>query len=396
MDLRRRFEAPIEKNRWDFPLFRVWVTPTEAIPVMVGVPAGEGSNGCNSSTCNTPNSLIGDIASEMSEMIFKESEISGGQRKEAVKNETVNKESIKDGNVKIVPLTSTKGQIDINCLAADKIPTVGFRAETVFDKITVPVTLKSGSSWRPKIRSDGSVNSSARAFTSLAGDTTVKTAYVSSSSSSGCGGGSGPTALSISGSIPVIAPDDQSQSQESIMNQIFLHLTNTGRVAAPNSSTISVPRVNADLLHELDRTSQNITQRITAHQTENAEGEKTRARLIVGLALNAAVNAVIDTTRDNNIISRFHYPTVSSSLLRDYSETPLMFLDPSPFPPSPNFAGTPLIFQDFNRTLALHRHVGLAELQRHRRQFVKTNSNMSHSSTSVLGSLFIDSLALNL
>lgn len=58
--------------------------------------------------------------------------------------------------------------------------------------------------------------------------------------------------------------------------------------------------------------------------------------------------------------------------------------------------GTPLIFQDFDRTLALHRHVGLAELQRHRRQFVKTNSNMPHTSPNALGSAFIDSLALNL
>ena len=58
--------------------------------------------------------------------------------------------------------------------------------------------------------------------------------------------------------------------------------------------------------------------------------------------------------------------------------------------------GTPLMFHDYDRTLALHRHVGLAELQRHRRQFVKTNSNMSHSTLKALGSSFIDSLASNL
>lgn len=58
--------------------------------------------------------------------------------------------------------------------------------------------------------------------------------------------------------------------------------------------------------------------------------------------------------------------------------------------------GTPLIFQDFDRTLAFHRHVGLAELQRHRRQFVRTNSNMNHGSLIALGASFIDSLAMNL
>lgn len=58
--------------------------------------------------------------------------------------------------------------------------------------------------------------------------------------------------------------------------------------------------------------------------------------------------------------------------------------------------GTPLIFQDYDRTLTLHRHVGLAELQRHRRQFVKTYSSMSQSSPDFLGSAFIDSLSSSL
>lgn len=54
------------------------------------------------------------------------------------------------------------------------------------------------------------------------------------------------------------------------------------------------------------------------------------------------------------------------------------------------------MFQDFDRTLALHRHVGLAELQRHRRQFVKTNSSAPPDDFHILGSLFLDFLALNL
>ena len=58
--------------------------------------------------------------------------------------------------------------------------------------------------------------------------------------------------------------------------------------------------------------------------------------------------------------------------------------------------GTPLVFSDYDRSLALHRHVGLAELQRHRRQFVKANIYMPPSSPAIAGATFIDFLSLHL
>lgn len=73
-----------------------------------------------------------------------------------------------------------------------------------------------------------------------------------------------------------------------------------------NLSTISVPHAQADLLYELDRISQSISQSIVAHQREFLEG-------------------------------------------------------------------TPIIFSEYNRTMGLHRIVGLSELQRYRRQFVNAN-----------------------
>jgi hypothetical protein len=64
-------------------------------------------------------------------------------------------------------------------------------------------------------------------------------------------------------------------------------------------------------------------------------------------------------------------------------------------PPPFNSPGTPLIFTDHARSLALHRHVGLAELQRHRRTFVKSNSYMPPASAAA-GATFIDFLAMHL
>ena len=58
--------------------------------------------------------------------------------------------------------------------------------------------------------------------------------------------------------------------------------------------------------------------------------------------------------------------------------------------------GTPIVFNDFDRTFAIHRHVGMAELHRHRRQFVKVNSMHPPSSGLDIGAAFIDFLAKQL
>ena len=228
VELRRRFEAPIEKNRWDFPLFRVRVSIDSTLATTRADDSESGSE-----------NLVDD-----------------------------NKIRI----VQPVPLTSTKGQIDINCLTVDKVTKSEYRPEIVLDKVSAPIS----SSWRPKLRSTASVNTS-RTFTTLSGDAhNTSKEPVSSNidirNNSNSNRVSPSTPLSISGSIPLIAPDDQILSHEATMELMYIHLTNIGQIAAPNSSTISVPRVNADLLHEIDRTTQNITQRIVTHQTENVEG----------------------------------------------------------------------------------------------------------------------------
>ena len=60
--------------------------------------------------------------------------------------------------------------------------------------------------------------------------------------------------------------------------------------------------------------------------------------------------------------------------------------------------GDPIIFVEYDRTLTLHRHVSLIELQRHRRQFVKMTGqySSSNSNTKDIGVSFIDFLNLHL
>jgi tRNA uridine 5-carbamoylmethylation protein Kti12 len=59
----------------------------------------------------------------------------------------------------------------------------------------------------------------------------------------------------------------------------------------------------------------------------------------------------------------------------------------------PSGEGAPVIFKKYDRSLTLNRVVTLAELVRHKKQFVKVNSMYPPSSTSAIGSAFIDFLA---
>lgn len=59
-------------------------------------------------------------------------------------------------------------------------------------------------------------------------------------------------------------------------------------------------------------------------------------------------------------------------------------------------ATDPLLFTDYDRALELHRVVSLAELQRHRRQFVKVNAQIPPCNQIDIGSSFIEFLALHI
>lgn len=61
-----------------------------------------------------------------------------------------------------------------------------------------------------------------------------------------------------------------------------------------------------------------------------------------------------------------------------------------------NSVGNPVIFREYDRLLEIHRHVSFAELQRHKRQFVKVNSQIPPKNEVSIGVAFIDFLAIQL
>jgi Chromatin associated protein KTI12 len=258
LELRRRFEAPIEKNRWDFPLFRVFSKPATLLS------KDDNASGSQESQATT----IGDKETLNGNILLTEK----------LNTLTGTSTAMNGGDSLTPPLTSTRGQIDINCLAIDGTARMEYRVDDTFEK---PVNVKT-SSWRPKVRTtDSSVVS--RTFTTLEKESNpAKLVDVAPKDSSL----SASSALTISGSVPTVVPDDNEDSLDIIMSRVYLHLTNVSQLAAPNSSTISVPRVHADLLHELDRTSQNITQRIVTHQTDSVEGLSSSSSTFIFLFLH--------------------------------------------------------------------------------------------------------------
>jgi tRNA uridine 5-carbamoylmethylation protein Kti12 len=58
--------------------------------------------------------------------------------------------------------------------------------------------------------------------------------------------------------------------------------------------------------------------------------------------------------------------------------------------------GTPVVFPEFDRALTLNSCVALAELQRHRRQFVRVNTLYAPKDKSAIGAAFVDFLCNNI
>ena len=138
------------------------------------------------------------------------------------------------------------------------------------------------------------------------------------------GSGSSKAQISFSGSV-LIADGVKGMSSSAAIDMVKTYFL-SATAPAPNSSTVHVPHANADLLYELDRTSQAIIQTIISHQRDNLEG-------------------------------------------------------------------TPIIFHDYDRSLTIHRPIGMIELQRHKKLFVKTNAQVPPTSVKGVGSAFIDYLA---
>eukprot|EP01031_Cornospumella_fuschlensis_P034083 gene34083-41254_t len=173
-DLRLRYEAPIESNRWDAPLFKVNSLPP-------------GDNECNK------------VTEELTS--------------------------------KIVTSPSTAPAV------------------------------KAKSSWKPKKSLQKPTDSETPVVPTVAEEVQQD---------------KGPKGLWFSGSMSGVTDDLSAfQSAEEVLVAIGAYFS-TAQAPTPNSSTVIAQHAQADLLYELDRTSQQITQVLVTHQADNVEGTPVR------------------------------------------------------------------------------------------------------------------------
>lgn len=268
-----RFEPPNDSNRWDSPLFKVFNGSSEV---------NGGGKGIDSArtAVQSPSTQA---------------------RNESLKDDS--------NTVKNVPAAATE-------------------------------TVTSKSSWRPvkKATKKKTIPDSTLDTASVFYGTNEQAVNSASNTSATVGSQSiapQSEALSFSGTTAAACDVDLADTQID-RNVVFTEIWNYfegASVPVPNSSTIAVQRGAADILHELDRISQQVVLSLLAHQQSD-----------------------------------------SSSIVE----------------------GTPLKFPEFDRALALHRPVGLAELQRFRRQYVKINSQHPPANAKAVGASFIDFLSTQL
>lgn len=184
-ELWKRFEVPIENNRWDRPLFKASMRSESSVPT----------------------------------------------------TSTAAAESVAPVNNEPAPVAAPA--------ANNEQPTTVFK-----------------SSWKPKSKKATEAASVAPTVASTPSASAPSVASVTNAVSS----------LTISGST-LEASDDFTtfQKSEEIFEPLLSHLT-TSTTYVPNCSTVTPLHAQADMLYELDRTSQKILSMIIAHQTEAVEG----------------------------------------------------------------------------------------------------------------------------
>jgi len=276
-DLRRRFEPPNERNRWDRPLFSASTSPASA---MEPFPAAMGSSTLQE---ESPGSATGPAAMAATA-------------------------ADAPGELVISSSFRRKGKSSSGASVAS---TFRRAAERVADPSSVPGALVFNRF--DAIAASGAHSArAARAGTaSVAGQVESHSAAVSNTAAA----------------VPAVTAAEQ---RVDLFFNIYTELS-AAVVALPNSSTVKIQHGNADILYELDHVSQLITHAIAAHQ--------------------------------------------SGPDMQD---------------------GAPLLLPAYGRSLELHRTVSLAELQRHRTQFVRLNSKHPPADGTQAGSMFVDFLAVQL
>ena len=237
-DLRKRFEAPIESNRWDHPLFKVNM--------------GKEGIAADTDTATTA-SVVESVAT-----VFK-----------GIKLDTTATSTAASTASAVIASTTTEGM-----------------GETSASTSSLS-SFKPKSSWRPKKTKATESSSSSNSTGASTGtdsncaaspdDTSIAQTAAGTDASSAIGTGAETRGddkqLWFSGAMMTRSADllDSFSTAEDAVAKIHAYFTS----AAPSrqsASTVSRLNGSADALYELDSISKKIIQHIVAHQADNVEG----------------------------------------------------------------------------------------------------------------------------
>jgi len=291
-DLRRRFEPPNERNRWDRPLFKFTSSASPRIETSSAETEGK-----------LPSAMSGLQMQAQVHVVPEEAQVN------------------------ILPVPSTAGAA---AEAADEtVVSSSFRRKgKVSSGASVASTFRRAAQKADPVPEALVFNRLDATAASYVNDVSSNTGGSDNSIAAGQGSSDSSAAVSAA----EIAPASASAAELRLQLFARIHCELCGpAVAAPNSSTVKIQHGNADILYELDHVSQLITHAIASHQSG---------------------------------------PDMQ--------------------------AGAPLLLPAYARSLELHRTVSLAELQRHRTQFVRLNSKHPPADGVQAGSMFVDFLAVQL
>lgn len=281
LELRRRFEPPNDKNRWDSPLFKVFNT----VDVIDG---------------HNESSLIASTAADLSHSTSK----SDDDAIQTDPNSALNSSSLNSQTSISSPLANTNPiQITANANIKASSSCWKPRKKLLLDQLPLPS--------QPSV-----LQTTSDPVTSASVSTETSAAMLQFQK------------LTISGSVVSGDSNVESLTFTEAFDRIITFF-DSASAPTPLASTAPVAHASADLLYDLDRVTQQIVKLIIENQNEA-------------------------------------------------------------------ISGTPIILKDFERSITLHRFIGVNELQRIRRQFIKASGSIDKLNSACIGVSFIEYLTSNI
>jgi tRNA uridine 5-carbamoylmethylation protein Kti12 len=200
--------------------------------------------------------------------------------------------------------------------------------------------------------------------------------------------------------------NQDSKNDQSLLSSVIIEQTNnvtSGSIKTKKSSWKRNPKLQESSNDTVDDQSittkfTNITQNsMDTRQTLSISGKEILRDTNRGILAEEAFPTILNYFQTASIpvpnSSTVVAPHAQADLLYELEKVTQQIVQLISLHQKDCVEGTPIIFSDYNRTLTLLRLVSMAELQRHKKHFVKSNGQLPPSNAVLIGTAFLDYLA---